>query len=152
MSKLSSLKTSNAITKLKNRFQALSIKDILFAELSANTDVIEDLNAAQLEQGLRADDTQITPKYSPNYAAFKRHLGRPAEVVDLKLTGAYHKGITAKVSKYVVDITNTDSKNRKLQSKYGFSIIGLSLGSKNKLKVFLLPLVRIRYRKKLSLN
>ncbi len=130
---LQSIKKNNAITHLIGNFNSVNLKDIMVDFLAENTALIEDLNAEQLEAGVRADSTTISPKYSPKYAEFKKGLGFDVSKVNLRLEGDYHKGITAKVTKYEINITNTDKKDGKLDLKYGGSLMGLTKDSRIKL-------------------
>ncbi len=146
---LTRLKNNNPISRLKSNILNVSLKDLLYEVLVQNTDLIEDLNAEQLNQGIRSDGSRIEPEYSPGYAELKKSLGFNPNIVNLKLDGDYQRGITAKVSKYVVDIDNIDSKDAKLSEKYGATIIGLTEDSVAMLNREITPLLIEKLKKRL---
>jgi hypothetical protein len=93
---------------------------------------LEKLERDRLSQGMTADGTVLMRKgsnyypYSQMYVPMKRRRGGQVRVVDLKLTGAFHRGITAtKIGRNKVQIYSRDSKDAKLNEKYdgihGFS-------------------------------
>ena len=118
-----------ALAQLKKQLLTIPVKEILRESLTENKPVIEDLNAAQLQAGIRADNSPITPTYrNPLYAQYKNRrnpkpgFGRP----DLKNTGAFYEGIDARVTSEGLEIESTEGKTKELQAKYGPEIIGLT--------------------------
>lgn len=136
---LATLKQNNPITRLKLRILAIKVDETLFEVLEDNKELIEDLNAEQLNQGIRSDGSTIQPPYSPSYAKFKRALGFNPKIVNLKLSGDYHDDITAKVEKLAFTLDNVNEKDAMLSEKYGALIIGLTEESVAKLIEFILP-------------
>jgi hypothetical protein len=117
--------------------------------LRANGQEIEELNRGQLEEGLTANGTAIRPKYrNPKYARFKqgKNSKPPSGTPDLKLTGKYHKSITAKFQGKKITLEATDSKDKDLSQKYGNEIKGLNSDSLEKLRNLLLNDLRIQFR------
>ncbi|PHJ59272.1 hypothetical protein VF04_35005 [Nostoc linckia z7] len=87
--------------------------------------------AAQRDQMLHGKDKNGNPigKYrSGVYAIDKYRLSSLAGLgfADLKLTGAFHRGIFLKVNGDSYGFDSTDSKTGKLTTKYGDRIWGLS--------------------------
>lgn len=91
----------------------------------------ERMNAAQMLQGKGKDGKKIGTYRSMSYARMKAQMNTflasivPSNV-DLKLTGAFHKGLTMKLSGQDISMTSTDSKADELEKKYGENIYGLN--------------------------
>ena len=92
--------------------------------LKSNVDVLldktllkdlADKNREQLEEGKRADGSQISYEdgrstYSPNYKKLKQRKGLQNEYIDLKFSGKFHKSIeTRKRSKGVYENVSGDT-------------------------------------------
>ena len=91
----------------------------------------ERMNAAQMLQGKGKDGKRIGTYRSMSYAREKAKMNSfLASIiphnVDLKLTGAFHKGLTMKVSGQDIAMTSTDNKADDLEKKYGENIYGLN--------------------------
>lgn len=122
----------NALQLMRLRLETLPIADLLYEATVEAQPVIEDMNADQLLQGKRADDTEITPKYrNPLYAQAKQYMNSKPKpgTPDLKNTGAFHAGIRAQVTREDIELMATEEKSEMLQAKYGDAIIGLSPAS-----------------------
>lgn len=117
----------------------VDIESIAASTIEDNTDVIADLNATQLSQGLRADGSETLPSYSGTTIQSKR--GKPglsgvSDRVTLFDTGSFYKGLYAAVQGTEIEYGSTDSKADKLQEKYSTSkgsIFGLNEDSKDEL-------------------
>lgn len=90
---------------------------------------LADLNAVQLLNGLSAKGKNLKSYSNPVYAELKNRMnplpgfGNP----DLRLTGAFYRGIYASSQGGRLSITSTDSKTPDLEKKYGeLNIFGLS--------------------------
>lgn len=107
---------SKRVKRLKN-----DINDIVLDAVITHSDEVTDLQVSQLEDGIHPDGKNITPQYASDaYAKFKKALGSaaPMGTPDLKLTGAFHRGVNVKRSgKYVV-IDSSDKKTKSLEEKY----------------------------------
>lgn len=119
----------NAFTRLKQQLQSIPIQQIIQVAAVQQKAVIEDMNAEQLEQGKTAAGHDISPEYANSaYAAKKQFMNSKPKpnVPDLKLTGAFHRSITAHFDATGITLHATDPKAEALQEKYSSSIIGLS--------------------------
>lgn len=114
------------VTKEQQENAALGI-------IRKNSSYILDLETAQLMAGKTSEDKPVTPAYrNPKYAAFKKSLN-PAGVVDLKLTGEFHRSFFIKAEKFPLMFGATDEKTNELVGKYGESIFGLDKKSKDEM-------------------
>lgn len=91
----------------------------------------ERMNAAQMLQGKGKDGKAIGRYRSMSYARMKAQMNTflssiVPNNVDLKLTGAFHKGLAMKVNGQDISMTSTDDKADDLQKKYGENIYGLN--------------------------
>jgi hypothetical protein len=102
--------------------------------LEDNKDVIEELNISQLQQGERSDGSSL-PDYSPRSV---KVFHKPAGPMKLFDTGAFYRGITARINPHTVEMVGEDSKTKKLQTSYGVGILGLSDQSITELQDFIL--------------
>jgi carbon monoxide dehydrogenase subunit G len=100
-------------------FDGIDFDDAIDKAVLAHDAEIEDLNIAQLKQGLKSDGTS-TGEYKS--IAYKGYL----TPVDLEKTGAFHKGISAESKNAQLFIDSSDSKTNELQDKYGDEILGLT--------------------------
>lgn len=110
------------VRELKRKWERLKTQVPEIAEESVRVlspDIVE-RQKAQLSEGLSSVGGTF-PKYrNPAYARKKNALnakpglGNP----DLKLTGAFYRGITAVVSGGKIKINSTDSKTDSLKAKY----------------------------------
>ena len=92
------------------------------------------LQQSQMLLGLNADNEEIGGYASYTYEQMKQQMNPLAGgAVDLKLTGAFHNAIKFNVAQTTYSWTSTDSKTDKLVSKYGSSIFGLNISSREKL-------------------
>jgi hypothetical protein len=97
--------------------------------------MVEDLNLANLAQGLRADGTQL-PDYS--YASVHVFGKRPGPMT-MHNHGDFWKGIKMTVNDDSIDIEGTDMKTDMLQLTYGQDIIGISEDDEDKISNEYLP-------------
>lgn len=118
----------------------LDIPAIASEAVAGVVDVIADLNATQLSQGLRADGSQTLPSYTDVTIAMKRAKGGGLEGVSDRVTlydtGAFYRGLYAAVQGTDIEYGSRDEKEGKLQDKYsvsGGSIFGLNEDSKDEL-------------------
>lgn len=114
----------------------------LFAEVVKENDAyIVDLNTSQLEIGKDSNNEPLHDYSSRPYAEWKMELGSKAPFMtpNLKVTGEFHEGFTAKSEDGNVFITSTDWKTGKLKGMYGDDIFGLTDDSKKDLKTITLP-------------
>ena len=129
-----------------NEFVA-NLDQHIAAVVNFNED-LEELNRKQLKDNRRADDTAISPDYSPLYADWKRTFhpqsygdGR----VNLFLSGDFYKSleIRARGDEYL--ITSDISYALKLARKYG-NITGISPKSQPAAQKIVVPLLREKFR------
>jgi len=102
------------------------------AQLPNMLNIVTDEQINQLNDGLNADGDLLEKNdgiyypYAPSYTAYKRARGGKVDRVDLKLTGAFHRGTrTYKTGKLKANITSINSKTTKLKTEFD-KIFGLS--------------------------
>lgn len=124
------------VLELDKKLKAVN-KDLLKTQAAEeNKEYLADLNKIQLTEGKTTKNTAIKPSYSPKYAAFKQSLGTlaPFGTPDLKLSGAFHKGIeyVAEGNQYYA--ISQDEKTRFLVAPVGRydNILGLSKENQQK--------------------
>lgn len=112
------------------RIESLNIKQVATDALEDTASVIAEKNREQLEEGFDSNRENLLPYRSKVYAGMKNQMnpkpgyGNP----DLKLTGAFYRGIRAEVNDDgEVHTYSTDSKDGKLVMKYGTDIYGLGI-------------------------
>ena len=134
------------LSDLADRVGMLAQKSeqILAETLVDNSAFIEDAVTGQMEEGRRADGSEILPDYNPDYARLKAQLGLQSGHVDLKLTGDFHNSVTSQVQKLArqLNITATDEKTPFLLNKYDVrdQLLNLSEENLNELeRVYILP-------------
>lgn len=89
------------------------------------------LQQEQLYSGIKEDNTDITPAYTPLTVKIKKTKGQITDHVTLRDTGDFYKGIYITVDspdKFTVD--SKDVKSVGLQEKYTEKIFGLNDESK----------------------
>lgn len=133
---------------LYNRVKNLNTDEVITDSFTESTTAFEEENRKQLFEG-QAKTGEITKKYKNNkYARVKNEmnplpgLGTP----DLKVTGAFYRGIRVEVSGETLNIKSTDSKGPDLEAKYK-DIFGLGGVYK---KEFLDTTLRPKILKKIS--
>ena len=109
-----------------SKFNAEKVVENVYEETK---EPLADLNAVQLLQGLSAKGKNLKSYANAEYAAYKNQLnplpgyGNP----DLRLTGAFYRGIYSAFNNGQLEINSTDSKTADLQKKYGEdNMFGLS--------------------------
>lgn len=105
---------------------------------------LKHVNTEQLMQGKDIHDVLLGPPYaSASYADLKLFMN-PLGVVDLFLTGKFHKSIFVKASQFPITYDARDKKKDKLVRKYG-DILGASEKGKEDFDQYLLPEVSEYY-------
>lgn len=142
------------IGDIKRRFKALDINDQAQQAIDDTREPLIEKQKGQLLQGLNAKGNKIGKYRNNKYARVKNQmnplpgLGTP----DLKLTGAFHKGLFVDVRTDTYVIESGDEKNDDLQDKYGTEILGLNKESRVEyVKEDLRPRFLKNVRKKLRL-
>ncbi len=115
------------IIGLKRKIEAMDVDRIAVSAVSNTTEEMANIQAEQMMHGLDSKGQPIGQYRSPIYAEVKNRMNPLPGfgVPDLKLTGAFYRGIVAKVSGDVVVTDSTDSKSADLQKKYGADVFGL---------------------------
>jgi hypothetical protein len=124
------------VIELLEAMKGLDVLAIAEAAVAENVELIADLNATQLSQGLRADGSELLPSYADATVAAKRLAGKVSDHVTLLDTGAFYRGLYAAVQGEQVEYGSRDSKADKLQEKYSTSkgsIFGLNEDSREDL-------------------
>lgn len=110
------------IAKMLTKFEALNTDAIAVDTMEESKEVLADLNAEQINTGLKADGTEM-PEYSFR-SVFQ--YGKQPGPIRLRDTGAWQAGIYVNVDGQSVNFSSTDSKDKMLTERYGDEIHGLS--------------------------
>lgn len=108
---------------------AENARGVVVGIIEDHADIIADYNRAQLESGLDRNGDVINPFYgSIYYAMMKNNMNsKPGlGVPDLKLTGAFYRGIFLSMKGYAFSLSSSNSKTESLVDKYGEYIFGLN--------------------------
>jgi hypothetical protein len=122
--------------ELLDNLTKMDIEDLAGAALKDNAEVIADLNALQMNQGFRADGTEILPSYTPLTVFLKKEKGQVTDHVTLRDTGDFQSELYAEVEGQTIEYGSRDSKSEKLEDKYSTakgSIFGLTEDSRDEL-------------------
>ena len=117
------------IAQLKSALKSLDIQRVASEAVDESKDSILDLNVMQMNRGLRADGSFISPSYSPMTVEIKKAKGQPYDRVTLRDTGEFQREIYAIVQGIKIDIGSRNWKESKIEKKYSKargSIFGLS--------------------------
>lgn len=130
--------------QLQNNLQQVidSIDIIVLESAMDNESTMADLQTEQMSLGLMSNGDFIRPElYSDEYAYIKVNEGgkAPLYTPDLHDTGAFYRGVYAKISGNAIETTSTDEKADDLTAKYGPLIFGLNQTQLGKLSEFILP-------------
>lgn len=107
---------------MSRKFEALNTDQVIEEVLIESTGQMADLNAEQINQGVKADGSQM-PDYSFR-SVFQ--YGKPPGPIKLRDTGAWQQGLYARVAGDKIEFSSSDGKNDKLIDRYGNQIVGLS--------------------------
>lgn len=103
-------------------FESLDTDKIVIETMQESSDTLADLNAEQINTGLKADGSEM-PEYSFR-SVFQYE--KPPGPIRLRDTGAWQAGLYAKVQGDKVVFESTDGKDQMLTNRYRESIKGLS--------------------------
>jgi hypothetical protein len=125
--------------------EKLNVSETASETVADNTEIIADLNATQLSQGLRSDGSETLPSYTALTIQLKGEKTGLASVTDhvtLYDTGDFYKELYAEVHGEDVEVGSKNWKSDKLQKKYSTakgSIFGLNVDSRDELVVIMQP-------------
>lgn len=109
-----------------SKLEKLDVENLCIEALSANESLLIELQKKQMLYGKNAKNEEIGYYRSPFYEEMKNRMNPLAQRrVDLKLTGAFHKGITVIAGKEII-FDSKDSKTLDLVEKYSEDIFGLN--------------------------
>jgi hypothetical protein len=138
-----------------SKLETLSAESVAEQSLTESTGRITEAQRQQLEEGTTSSGGTLRKYRSPAYARMKNQMNpRPGQGnPDLKLTGAFYRGITATVSGGKVIIKSSDDKALSLEASYGKDqIFGLNPQTKKEfIDVTLRPLSIKKFRKEVGL-
>lgn len=112
----------STIKGLLKRIEAVDTETICVESVRDSADRMADLNAEQINTGLKADGSQM-PDYSLRSVV---QYGKPYGPIRLRDTGQWQQGLYVKVQGSDVTFGSTDSKDQMLRDRYGDNIEGLS--------------------------
>ena len=107
------------LDKIINKLERIPKSEIIKKAAAKNRRFAEDLQRDQLKEGVDPKNSPITPLYSENYKRFKKSKGLQTKVVDLKLTGKFHREIFQTDEGVGYSFESRDEKTPKLVTKYG---------------------------------
>lgn len=117
------------IPEMKRRVESIRLRERVPEIIQSNAAELIDYNQKQMfERGQKANNEPIGYYNSIPYALQKNQMNpKPGMMrVDLKLTGAFYRGMWLSVDRTSFELDSRDSKASKLKSKYGDTIFGLS--------------------------
>lgn len=110
------------ILGMKRRFEELNTDKIIEETMIESQDTLADLNAEQINTGLKADGTEM-PDYSIRSVI---QYGKPAGPIKLRDKGNWQAGLYARVEGEKLVFSSSDVKDAQLVDRYGKEIEGLS--------------------------
>jgi len=123
------------IAEMYNNWKRVNLRKQVPIIIEQNKQELIDLNQSQVYQSSEDSFGEPLRFYSSNSYAFEKEkqnaapgFGRP----DLYLTGAFYRAFVVKVSPRFYEINSKDTKTKKLKSKYGEDIFGLTDENKGK--------------------
>jgi len=124
---------ATTIRDMLERFQSVNITDIATNIVNENQEAVVEYNNKQLLDGVDANNDKLSPQYrQADYAELKNQMNPlpGLGVPDLLYTGTWAAANKLSASNGIIQYTNTDEKDQKLQKKYGADIHGLTEESK----------------------
>ena len=119
------------VTEFLRRLEGLNIDRAVKIVIGETRELIIIKNQEQMLQGIRSDDSEITPPYTCFTRIKKKEKGRNPDIVTLYDTGDFYRTMFLDVGSDMLEIESTDWKSSELQEKYGEEIFGLTDESKN---------------------
>jgi hypothetical protein len=110
------------ISAMLRRFEDLDTDAICKKAVEQSTEMMADLNAEQINSGIKADGTEM-PDYSLRSVV---QYGKPFGPIRLRDTGSWQTGLYARVDGEKVVFASSDTKDAMLRDRYGDEIEGLS--------------------------
>lgn len=97
------------------------------------------MNVDQLNEGRRADGSQIEPAYARATVEIKKEKGQEYNFVNLRDTEAFQKGIRGRAQRTQITFESTDPKSDELKEKYDDTIFGIAEDNLELVRDFLKP-------------
>lgn len=122
------------------------VEQRLDGQINVHLQQMANMERERLSQGKNKDNELLRRNegfypYSPQYTKYKRAKGGRVDVVDLKLDGDYHKGITAsKTGRLKATLYSRDKKDNFLPNNYD-GIHGLTNNNKALIKESIAPVI-----------
>lgn len=141
------------IENLKNLKPYLESR--LDGQINNSLESMAQMERERLNEGLSTNGNLLRRNegfypYSPQYTKYKRSRGGQVNVVDLKLEGDYHRGITAsKTGRMKVTLYSRDKKDRFLPEQYD-GIHGLSDKNKRQIRQDFAPSIVLAVKQKIT--
>lgn len=111
--------------EMMRRWDSVDIEEIVVESIEdTKADLVEE-NLSQMYDGLKADQTQITPLYAPRTVKAKQKKGQPYDRVTGKDTGQMYKRAGAIVDNDVVRIGSDVPYANDFEKKYGSDVWGI---------------------------
>jgi len=110
------------IKGLLGRFEVLDTDQIILQTMEESKDLLADLNAEQINKGLRSDGSEM-PLYSLRSVI---QYNKPFGPIRLRDKGNWQAGLTVLVQGDTLTFFSTDAKDLMLNKRYGSEIEGLS--------------------------
>lgn len=139
------------INEIIKRWKSLDVEVTARQAFNDTKENYADLNAEQMFSGVTKDDGPITLDGRKGYARktyeIKTEKGQPTDRITLRDTGAFQRGIYAKIEGTTITISSTDSKADEIQERTGKEIFGLNEGN---IKEFSLGVYREAYMERVN--
>lgn len=115
------------INNLRRKFEALDIDKVARKSMENTTEEMANIQAEQMMHGFNSFGNKIGQYKLEPYAEKKNRMNPLPGfgVPDLKLTGAFYRGINVKISGEMVITDSSNIKSEGLQKRYGPEIYGL---------------------------
>jgi hypothetical protein len=122
----------STLTQLIDKYDKIDFRQSVKDSFVETENDYINLNLRQMLHGLNSEGDKIGEYASDVYASAKARFNPlPGYgVVDLRLHGAFYNGAQARLNGNTIEILSVDSKDPKLEAKYGKVIWGLTSDSR----------------------
>ena len=141
----------SSINEMIARVERLNIEQLCEDAFNLNSEIAEDLNREQLNEGEKSDETWISPYYHPITLAYKEQEGQQTYPMNLRDSGDFQNEIVIQAAGGVISSISRDWKFETLANKWGENILGLSKSSISVLNQLIQPTLVEEVKKDLGI-
>jgi hypothetical protein len=141
----------SSINEMIARVERLNIEQLCEDAFNLNSEIAEDLNREQLNEGVTSDERWISPFYRPATLHYKEEVGQQMFPMNLRDSGDFHNEIVIQAAGGVISSISRDWKFETLANKWGENILGLSKSSIIELNKVLQPTLVEEVKKDLGI-